>query len=179
MSKLKGKPFALWLNPVADQANQLNSLIGELSATYSTPSFAAHTTLCSGMWAGELDVLRAEAKQLAKQMGAVSLRTDGMDGKNRLLHFFYLRLIDETQTLFEKAKSAIKGSKPPVVGPHLSLMYCDRPGILCRASTSQALSDKIPTYIRFASLSLVTPSTSDWKAIESWEVLNSFELASA
>jgi hypothetical protein len=165
--------YSIWLAPCAEQREVLQRTIDSLAVRFGTPSFEPHATLCSGVWnsteADLTDVVDKVGRDLrARRELSLSVSSDGIDWVDRWFGFFFLRLRCDSDC-FERACRMVKGSHPPEIGPHVSLLYSFGKERIDREALRAELAGALPDIIRFDSLTLVRPSTGRWEDVSDWE----------
>ena len=166
--RMREFPYAVWLMPCAEQREALQEIIGRLAFQFGTPSFAPHTTLCSGVWKkNEAELIEAVRGRLGQP--SLPIKTNGIGWTEHWSTFFFLRL-NGAPDLFAQVASQIVGSHPPAIGPHLSLLYGlgDKP--IDREALRDELAGTLSETIYFDSLALVRPSSGRWENIEAWQI---------
>jgi 2'-5' RNA ligase len=115
---------AIWLVPGEPFRARLFSWIERLSLRLGTPPFPPHVTLISGLMAPAADVL-ASAAAIARAIGPVSIRLDGVAGTDEYFRCLYARVEPTEALLAAHARAAREfGVRPdPDYLPHLSLVY--------------------------------------------------------
>jgi len=176
-------PYALWLIPSGELLGRLGATVADLAVRFNAHPFGPHLTLCSGEWPAGLPALKTAMAGFCRGLAPVSLGVEGFGHTDDFFTFFFIRLIDNnSQRLFEQATSAINGSRPAKVGPHISLLYSDHGAdidqavAIDRARLAKEISPGIPRKINFDCVQLVMPASGNWRDISRWEVRYSIML---
>jgi 2'-5' RNA ligase len=121
--RLEGKSYALWLVPEGEVYRRLARTIRRLSREFSTPVFAPHITLASGIVAPEREVT-TKAAQLAKSLRPLRLRLIHLDSRQEYFRCLFAK-VARTQPLVRAHRRAkeIFGLRGHAFLPHASLVY--------------------------------------------------------
>jgi 2'-5' RNA ligase len=121
----KGKTYALWLMPEGDVYRRLARTIRRLSREHSTPTFAPHVTLASGIVAPKPEVV-TKAAQLAKSLRPLRLRLTHLDSHHEYFRCLFVK-VARTKALVRAHRRAkeIFGLGGRAFLPHVSLVYGD------------------------------------------------------
>jgi hypothetical protein len=161
-------PYAVWLIPADEHRELLGRIILELSSQFAAPLFPPHATLCSGTFTGSLSDIVDSVDRLSQGLQPVSLTVTGIDYTEAYFGFLFARLRDDG--LFAQALQVIPNSNPPPVGPHLSLLYGDKPSAARRAELNHDLEARLPTTLLFSAVQIIVPTTGNWRDIDNWQV---------
>jgi hypothetical protein len=177
-------PFALWLLPEQDCADQLATTIAELAQRHGTRAFDPHITLCSSSSAADGAGLHQAALALARRWSPLLLQVEGPQAGEDMFRFLFLRLqlLHPPQaTLIQEALEALPDCHAPAVGLHLSLLYADptpgSPGAhIDRRALAQALAPQLASQgsggvIHCDRLALVQPGPGGWREGWPWKVI--------
>lgn len=122
--KLEGSTYALWLMPEGEVYRRLARTIRRLSRDHSTPVFAPHITLASGIVATEREVA-TKAAQLAKSLRPHRLRMTHLDSRNEYFRCLFVK-VGRTPPLVRahrRAKEIFNLREQRGFLPHVSLIY--------------------------------------------------------
>jgi hypothetical protein len=186
-------PFALWLLPEQDCADQLATTIAELAQRHGTRAFVPHITLCSGSNAADGAGLHQAALALARRWSPLQLQVERLQAGADMFTFLFLRLQllhPPEATLIREALEALPDCHAPAVGLHLSLLYADAtPGSPAARIDGQALATKLLSelapqlasqgrggVIRCDRLALVQPGPGGWRDGWPWKVVSTHPL---
>jgi hypothetical protein len=176
-------PFALWLLPEQDCADQLATTIAELAQRHDTRAFVPHITLCSGSNAADGAGLHQAALALTRRWSPLQLQVEGLQAGADMFTFLFLRLQllhPPEATLVQEALEALPECHAPAVGLHLSLLYADptpgSPGAhIDRQALAQELAPQLAPQgsggIRCDRLALVQPGPGGWRDGWPWKVV--------
>ena len=126
MTKAKG--YSIWLMPIGEVYNTLNSLILKLSRKYSTSYFKPHVTLIGSLTGSEKGII-AKTVQLASLIHPLRIELDRVEYLNKYFRCLFIK-VKETDELMEanqKARKMFGRETDPKYMPHLSLMYGNLP----------------------------------------------------
>jgi 2'-5' RNA ligase len=117
------KSYALWLIPEGKARTRLARAIRQLSRQHSTPIFAPHITLASGIVAPTSEVA-VKSAQLAKSLRPLRLRLTHLDFRDEYFRCVFVRVAPTPQ--FARAHEQARR----IFGwrgflPHVSLVYGD------------------------------------------------------
>jgi 2'-5' RNA ligase len=114
----------LWLLPEAAVEERLTRCVAELASRQGTPPFSAHVTLLAGIPAARDEVL-VGARELARQLMPIPLKTKGFGGEDDYFRSFFLSL--ELSPRLREARrlcgSLLDAGHDQPFEPHLSLVY--------------------------------------------------------
>ncbi len=120
--------YALWLVPAGRTHRILTRRILALSRKYSTPRFAPHVTLLSGITTSEHEAL-SHAAALARQLRPFQIRLTEIGFLDDYFRCLFLRVAPTHAVVsaHRTAKAVFGLQNQPLFMPHLSLLYGNLP----------------------------------------------------
>jgi 2'-5' RNA ligase len=120
------RSYALWLIPDGEVRRRLAQTIRQLSREYSTPVFAPHITLASGIVAPAQEVA-AKSAQLAKSLRPLRLRLTRLDFRDEYFRCLFVKVARTSPLVraHQKAKEVFGLRGQRAFLPHVSLVYGD------------------------------------------------------
>ena len=120
----KGKSCALWLVPEGEVYRRLARTIRRLSREFSTPVFAPHITLASGIVAPEREVATKTA-QLARSLRPLRLRLTHLDSRHEYFRCLFAKVarVQSLVRAHRRAKEIFGLREQRGFLPHVSLIY--------------------------------------------------------
>ncbi len=120
------KSYALWLIPDGEVRRRLARTIRRLSREHSTPVFAPHITLASGIVAPAREAASKSA-QLAKSLRPLRLRLTYLDSCQEYFRCLFLKVAPTPQLAraYKQARKIFGQRERRTYLPHVSLVYGD------------------------------------------------------
>lgn len=131
------KSYALWLIPEGEACRRLARTIRRLSREHSTPVFAPHITLASGIIAPAREVA-AKTALLAKSLRQLRLRLTHLDSRQEYFRCLFVKVAPTPQLAraYKRARKIFGQRGWRAFLPHVSLVY----GNLSRAAKRKITS---------------------------------------
>lgn len=163
------KSYALWLIPEGEACRRLARTIRRLSREHSTPGFAPHITLASGIVAPVHEVVTKSA-QLAESLRPLRLRLTRLDSHEEYFRCLFVKVAPTPQLARAHRRAreifALRGRRAFL--PHVSLVY----GELSRAAKRKITSSlgrrfDLEFEVRHLRVVAIQGLPSEWRRVKS------------
>jgi len=159
--------YALWLVPDEASSAQLQSVIDQLAASYSGPTFSPHMTLL-GWVRGEEEDLIQKTEALATQLAPLEVKATGFAGAPYYFRCFFapLESSSELRKLVGDAAHHFSSNAGMDHLPHISLLYgqIDREE---KKKVPEQIGQKVPRRFTMDRIRLIRMSVS----VSGWETI--------
>jgi len=164
------KSYALWLIPDGEACRRLARTIRRLSREHSTPVFAPHITLASGIVAPVHEVATKSA-QLAESLRPLFLRLTHLDSREEYFRCLFVKVAPTPQLVraYKRARKIFGQRGRRAFFPHASLVYGD----LSRAEKRKITSSlgrrfALEFEVRRLHVVAIQGPPSDWRRVKSF-----------